>query len=80
MSLAEILPAVRLLPREEKMELVRVLSAELLIPLTSEADRDRELLEQLVAAAPHQFHRPDFGPEAVAVLEELLANHRDPAG
>ena len=46
MSLAEILPAVRMLPREDQLELVRVLSAELTAPARSESESEEELLRR----------------------------------
>jgi hypothetical protein len=77
MSLADIIPAVRTLPREEKIQLLHCLVEELGRPASLESPRDAELLEQLSAAAPHQLIRPEFSPEAAVVLQELLASHRD---
>ena len=78
MSLAEIMPAVRKLPREEQLELLRVLSAELLAGHPFPGDRDADLLQQLAAAAPCQLDRPWAGPVPVAALRQLLADRRDP--
>jgi hypothetical protein len=80
MSLAEILPAVRSLPRDEQTQLVHWLVEELARPDEQEINRRAELLAQLVAAAPHQLDRPDFRPGAAAVLEQVLAEHREQAG
>ena len=77
MSLAEILPAVRELSREDQLELVRVLTSDLSSAQPSSADRDAELLQQLVAAAPCQLDRPWAGPVPVAALQQLLADHRN---
>jgi hypothetical protein len=74
MSLAEIMPAIRQLSREEQVELVRVLTAELSAVPPSPADRDAELLQQLVAAAPCQLDRPWAGPVPVETLRQLLAD------
>jgi hypothetical protein len=80
MSLADILPAVRSLPRDEQTQLMHWLVEELARPDEDDINRRAELLAQLVAAAPHQFDRPEFGPEAAAVLEQVLAEHRQQAG
>jgi hypothetical protein len=77
MSLAEILPAVRTLPREEQIQLLHCLVEELGRPGSLAPSRESQLLEQLAAAAPHQLDRPEFAPEAAVVLQELLASHRD---
>jgi len=71
MSLAEILPAVRLLPREEKMELVRVLSAELAGPAQQESQE--EMLRPLFPpGAKYDIFTPQFPPEAAEEVARLL--------
>ena len=77
MSLTEVLPAVRRLPRGEQAQLVHWLVEELARPDEDEIARRAELLAQLVAAAPHQLSRPEFSAEAVATLQELLAHHKN---
>jgi hypothetical protein len=78
MSLAEILPAVRMLPREEQIQLLHCLVDELGRPGSLAPSRESELLEQLAAAASHQLNRPEFAPGAAVVLQELLGSQRDP--
>lgn len=75
MSLAELLPAVQALPRDEQAQLLHWLRDELGRADVPANDREAALLAQLVAAAPLQFDRPEVGPEAVAALQELLATH-----
>jgi hypothetical protein len=71
MSLAEILPAVRMLPREEKVELVRVLTAELEAPTKSETEE--EMLRRLFPpGAVYEIFTPQFPPEAAAELALFL--------
>jgi hypothetical protein len=71
MSLAEILPAVRMLPREDQLELVRVLSAEL-APLATQ-ETDEEMLRRLCPpGAVFDIYTPQFPPEAADELARLL--------
>jgi hypothetical protein len=77
MSLAEILPAVRLLPPEEKMELLRVLSAELASNPSSNDDPEAEaLLRQIPPGATFHIFTPEFSPGAADVLMELLKDEK----
>jgi hypothetical protein len=78
MSLTEVLPAVRALPRADQTQLMHWLVDELTRPEAPANDREADLLAQLVAAAPFQIDRPEVGPEVVAAMQELLANHRNP--
>jgi hypothetical protein len=75
MSLAEIMPAVRMLPREEQLELVRVLSAELESPPKPESEE--ELLRRFAPpGAIYDIYTPQFPPEAsfeaAHILQQLL--------
>jgi hypothetical protein len=77
MSLAEIMPAVRSLPREEKMELVRVLSAELAASGSSNDDPESEALLRLIPpGATFHIYTPEFSPGAADVLAELLKTQK----
>jgi hypothetical protein len=74
MSLAEIMPAARLLPREEKLELVRVLSADLDLPAKQESEE--ELIRRYITpGATYQIFTPQVGAEAVQILQQLLHEH-----
>jgi hypothetical protein len=76
MSLAEILPAVRLLPREEQQELVRVLTTELAAPATHEAEE--EMLRRLFpAGVRYDIFTPQFSPEAANELARFLESMDD---
>ena len=71
MSLAELLPAVRMLPREDQLELVRVLSAELVAPAKQESDE--EMVGRLFPpGATYEIYTPEMSPEAVQALQQLL--------
>jgi len=74
MSLAEILPAVRMLPRADQLELVRVLSEELAAPAKQESED--ELLRRLFPpGATYEIYTPDVSPEAALILQQLLHEH-----
>ena len=74
MSLAEILPAVRMLPREDQLELVRVLSAELAAP--AEQETEEEMLQRLFPpGVTYDIYTPEVDPEAVHLLQQLLREH-----
>jgi hypothetical protein len=77
MSLAEILPAVRKLPREEQLELVRVLSAELTIPAKQESD-DEMLRRLFPPGATYEIYTPQFSPEAADELARFLESTDNP--
>ena len=70
MSIAEILPAVRALPRSEKFRLARLL----LDDLAAE-----ELLAGLKQGQECPIYTPEFAPGAAAQLATLLAEHRKPS-
>jgi hypothetical protein len=75
MSLAEILPAVRALPREEQLELMRVVSAELASDSPAARDDEAELLARLVRpGATYHIFTPDPCPGAAHELMKLLAD------
>jgi hypothetical protein len=74
MSLAEIMPAARLLPREEKLELVRVLSAELAEPAKQDSEEDL-IRRYITPGATYHIFTPQVGPEAVQILQQLLQEH-----
>jgi hypothetical protein len=63
MSIAEILPAVRALPRSDKFRLARLL----LDDLAAE-----ELLAELKQGQEFPIHTPEFAPGAAAQLAALL--------
>jgi hypothetical protein len=75
MSLADLLPVVRSLSADEQDQLLQWLSDEK-SRREVVANHDDVLIAQLIAAAPFQPYRPECGPEAVAALEQLLAEHR----
>jgi hypothetical protein len=66
MSLADVLSVVKSLPAADKDQLLRWLQAD-------QASRDADLIFQLIAAAPAQLVRPQFGPEAAIFVERFLA-------
>ena len=63
MSIAEILPAVRALPRSEKFRLARLLLDDL---------AGEELLSGLKQGQEFPIYTPEFAPEAAAQLATLL--------
>ena len=63
MSITEILPAVRALPRSEKFRLVRLLLDDL---------AEEELLSGLKQGQEFPIHTPEFAPEVTAQLATLL--------
>jgi hypothetical protein len=71
MSLAEILPVVRMLPRADQLELVRVLSAELAAPAKQESEDD--MLRRLFPPdVTFEIYTPQFSPEAADELARFL--------
>jgi hypothetical protein len=84
MSLAELMPAVRSLTRDEKAELKRLLDSELSNQEISSEDatddqRDRELLRQLAIAAQVDIPRPGESYEAAAILSQFLESEKSKA-
>jgi hypothetical protein len=71
MSLAELLPAVRMLPREDQLELVRVLSADLASSGKQESDEDK-LRRLFPPGATYEIYTPQFSPEAADELARFL--------
>lgn len=71
MSLAEIMPAVRLLTREERLELVRVVSAELEVPPKPESAEEM-LQHMFTPGAVYEIYTPQFPPEAAEEVARLL--------
>jgi hypothetical protein len=63
MSLAELIPAVRALPRSEKYQFARLLLDDL---------AGEELLAELEQGQECPIYTPEFAPEAVAQLARLL--------
>jgi hypothetical protein len=63
MSIAEILPAVRALPRSEKIRLARLLLDDLV---------GDELLSELKQGQEFPIYTPSFAPDAAAQLARLL--------
>lgn len=81
MSLAELMPAVRSLTRDEKVELKRLLDSELTNQAfttedTTDNQRDRELLRQLAVAAQVDIPRPGESYEAAAILKQVLESEK----
>jgi hypothetical protein len=77
MSLAELMPAVQSLSRNEKAELKRLLDSELAIQgvqgVQVPRDEDEgELLRRLAAAAQIDIPRPGESYEAAAILRQFL--------
>jgi hypothetical protein len=78
MSLAELIPVVRLLSRDEQVELKRFLESELCdhnVPGSEAATpaQGSELLKQLVVAAPLQRDPVEITPDGLRALEQLLS-------
>ena len=69
MSIAEILPAVRALPRSEKFTLARLLLDDL---------AGEELLSMLKQGQEFPTYTPEFVPEAAAQLATLLEDRGTP--
>jgi hypothetical protein len=73
MSLSELLPAIRALPRAEKVQLVHLLADELnpsvLAAATSDADRLRELFPP---GATFEIATPPEGYEAAGILLDMM--------
>jgi hypothetical protein len=63
MSIAEILPAVRALPRSEKFRLARLLLDDL---------AEEELLSTIKQGQEFPLYTPEFAPGAAAQLATLL--------
>jgi hypothetical protein len=63
MSIAEILPAVRTLPRSEKFMLARILLDDL---------AGEELLSMFKDGQEFPIYTPEFAPDAAATLARLL--------
>ena len=78
MSLAELMPALRSLTREEQVELKQFLDSELSGQQTSNSDaaKEEELLRQLVAAAPLYYGPIETNAEGIRALEQVLADAR----
>jgi hypothetical protein len=70
MSIAEILPAVRALPRSEKLRLARLLLDDL---------AGEELLATLKPGQEFPIHTPEFAPGAAAQLATLLEKQGKPS-
>ena len=64
MSVAELIPALRALPRSEQFRLVRLLLDEL---------AGEELLSGIKQGQEFPRYTPEFAPEAAAQLATLLA-------
>jgi hypothetical protein len=71
MSLVEILPSVQSLPREDKLQLIHILTQEL-----AEAEGPAEL----VPGQAYPVWSPFDAWEAAAKLEEFLRSEGRPAG
>jgi hypothetical protein len=81
MSLAELMPAVRSLTRNEKVELKRLLDSELAHQETTSGhatgnNREQELLRQLAVAAQVDIPRPGESYEAAAILRQFLESEK----
>ncbi|MGH7171348.1 MAG: hypothetical protein ACRELG_13810 [Gemmataceae bacterium] len=63
MSIAEIIPSVRALPRSEKFRLVRLLLDDL---------AEEELFSGLKQGQEFPIYTPEFAPEAAAQLSKLF--------
>jgi hypothetical protein len=72
MSLAEVLPTVRSLSRNEQIELMRLLASDLDQAETSATSTDSEFFDQLAIAAQFDFPRPGESYEAAAILRQFL--------
>jgi hypothetical protein len=79
MSLAELIPALRSLSRDEQLELKLFLDSELAKPQETNAtgpclDPESDLGKQFIAAATLYRERVEVAPEGIAVLQQLLAD------
>jgi hypothetical protein len=70
LSIAEIIPTVRALPRSEKFRLVRLLLDDL---------AEEELLSGLKQGQEFPIYTPEFAPEAAAQLATLLKENEKPS-
>jgi hypothetical protein len=70
MSIAELIPAVRALPRSEKVRLARLLLDEL---------AGDELLSTLKDGQEFPIYTPEFAPGAAAQLARLLEEQGKPS-
>lgn len=71
MSIAEIIPAVRALPRSEKFRLVRLLLDDLA--------GEEALLAGIKQGQEFPIYTPEFAPEAAAQLATLLQEQEKPS-
>ena len=81
MSLAELIPAVRSLSRDEKLELRRILDTDLAAQVSPESNApeahlNEELLREFTAAALLYQPPVEVTAEGIGVLEQLLAEAR----
>lgn len=72
MSLSELLPAIRSLHRNDKLELFRELSQELAPAAAEQSSEEALLLDRIVQAAQFDWPRPEFSSEAAVILQKLL--------
>ena len=72
MSLAELLPLVEALPREEKIQLRDALDADLKHEEPAAGEVPAHLIEMLRNAPPFAIHSPYDSYEAAFILQELL--------
>jgi hypothetical protein len=69
MSISEIIPAVRALPRSEKFKLVRLLLDDL---------AEEEMLSGIQQGQEFPIYTPEFAPGAAAQLATLLKDQEKP--
>ena len=76
MSLIDLMPAVRTLKRDEQMKLKLYLESALSERSCTDDVPHSNLIDQLIAAAPHQLQRIEPTAEGIAVLEQIVAEGR----
>lgn len=83
MSLADLLPAIRALPRGEKLELVRLLNDEVTAPPAAQADgpfTDEELRKMFPPGFVAEVWFPGPNPEGVAAAMQALKDFEAKSG
>jgi hypothetical protein len=68
MSIAEIIPALRALPRNEKLQIARLLLDDL---------AEEELLSAIKPGQEFSLYTPEIAPGAAAELAKLLDQHEE---
>jgi hypothetical protein len=76
MSLAELIPALRSLSREEQVKLRQFLDSELNKQEESENDTTEQKLARILPAGHYEIFTPEFSAEAVAVMTKFLQDSR----